>query len=73
MMFHSSDIKIIFPLSACPAGTHRSDSDPADSCVPCPANTIRTGVAVAICPCTAGYFRAPQEGPVIGCTSMSVG
>ena len=61
------------PISctACPAGTYRSRSDPADSCLPCPANTVRTGVAVASCPCFAGYFRAPEDGPEVACSRKS--
>jgi len=43
-------------------------SDPADSCVPCPANTDQTGVAVSSCPCIAGHFRAPEDGPEVACS-----
>lgn len=71
VIVHSSNIKI-FPLSACPAGMYRSCSDPADSCPPCPANTDHSGVAVAICPCITGYFRAPPHGPNVSCTGKSV-
>jgi len=60
-----------FSCTACPAGTYRSLSDPADSCLPCPANTITSGVAVATCPCIAGHFRAPQDDPKIGCARKS--
>jgi len=39
--------------------------------VPCPLNTTTSGVAVAICPCNAGHFRAPQDDPKIGCARKS--
>ena len=60
-----------YSLTACPAETYRSLSDPASSCLPCPANTIASGVAVAVCPCIAGFFRAAQENPSVGCTRKS--
>ena len=59
------------PVTACPNGTYRSRSDPADACLPCPANTVRNGAAVASCPCIAGYFRAPLEGLNVNCTRKS--
>jgi len=60
-----------FSYTACPAGTYRSRSDPSDSCLPCPPNTIITGVAVASCPCIAGYFRAQENGPEFACSRKS--
>ena len=30
-----------------------------------------SGVAVAVCPCVAGFFRAAQENPSVGCTRKS--
>jgi len=60
-----------FPFTACPAGMYRPRPDPADSCLPCPANTVRNRVTFATCPCLEGYFRTPQEGQNIACTRKS--
>jgi len=70
VLLRTSDMWM-FPLSACPAGMYRSD--PADFCQPCPANTVRSGLAVATCPCIGGHFRTAKEGPSVGCTRKSIG
>lgn len=58
----------ITSLAACPAGTYRSQSDPAHSCIPCPHNTNISLIPVAVCPCIPGFFRTAQEDQSFSCT-----
>ena len=70
-LHHALYIHIYLFTAACPAGTYRSATDPVTSCLPCPNNTVTTGVAVAECPCLSGFYRSPSEGPGDGCTGES--
>ena len=56
-------------IIACPRGQYRSASD--TSCQTCPSNTVRSGRAVAECPCLVNYYRAANEGPGVACTCKS--
>ena len=38
------------------------------SCQLCPQNSSSASEATSECPCIAGYYRSPGEGPSIGCT-----